>query len=64
MTRVSASAERVFERNERSVPEAGHAAVFRNVVVVFEAIIPSSLRVQRIKTHNSPLLPELSSAFS
>ena len=44
-TTVSASVERVLERNETSVAEAGHAAVFRNCVVVFEAIIPSSLRV-------------------
>ncbi len=64
VTSVSASVERVFERNESSVAEAGHAAVFRNGVVVFEAIIPSSLRVQRIKTHNSRSLPELSSSFS
>ena len=40
VTSVSASPERVLVRNESSVVEAGHAAVFRNVVVVFEAIIP------------------------
>jgi len=64
VTSISASAESVLPRNESSVAEAGHAAVFRNGVVVLEAMISLISEVQRIKTHNSPRLPELSSNFS
>ena len=64
MTSFTASLERVLPRKESKVADAGHAAVFRNGVVVFETVIPSSLRFQRNKMHNSPLLPELSPTFS
>ena len=54
MTERFPSAERFWQRKESSVAEAGHAAVFRNGIVVFEVFIPSSLRFQRNKTTITP----------
>jgi hypothetical protein len=63
VTSISASAERVLPRNKSSVAEAGHAAVFRNGVVVLEAIIRSSLRFNVSKRTIHPVFQRFPPLF-
>jgi hypothetical protein len=55
-------AERLFERKERSVADAGQAAVFLKANVVVVTLI-RFLEIQHTKTRNSPTIPELLPRF-